>query len=158
MANETLKSAGQVAWMTAVGAAEGAAIGWKSGTLVTFASVGAFGPLQIPWVAANAVIGGATALTAELIGRKAKATVMVQDMSMVERMDMPRDQMGGQMMTKSATAVAEEVPLIQIPDKIASLRMQAFRDALGAWRASLSENTMVNQSKNMNLMLMPTQL
>jgi len=68
MQKETLKNVREIATVTAVGAAEGAAIGFAAG----------MGFLSLQGYAAGGIIGGLTALTTELVGRSKKEDITVK--------------------------------------------------------------------------------
>lgn len=132
----TIGNAGKTAIATGVGATEGATIGFFMGGPGTSIAGG--------------LIGGATAFAAETAGRRSSTSIIVEDTSTTERMDTPNESV-----SKTAAVSRENVPLIEVPDTILKLRMQAFSEAIGKWKASLSETTVASQAKNTNLILVP---
>lgn len=104
MRKETRQSIKEIATVTAVGAAEGAAIGLATGV----------GFLSLPGYAAGGIIGGVTALTTELIGRRKQVDLTVT--YAVTRDPAPSPDQA--MVTK--TVNFKGVPIIQDADKVLS--------------------------------------
>jgi len=120
MSKEAWKTTGKVALATATGVAEGALIA------IPFSITG--GPI------AGGIIGGATALSAELIGRIPKRNVEVSQ-AMNQTFAHAQDDTVG--VTTAETKAKSDVPLIEVPDTIARLHSEVMADIIGditAWQ------------------------
>lgn len=114
MTKETWKNVREVATVTAVGAAEGALIA------VPFSIAG--GPI------AGGVIGGATALTTELVGRSQKRTVTVRHTTEQAF----TNESNGVTQTVSADVTSQQtVPAIKVADTTIREHLSNFAKATG---------------------------
>lgn len=104
MSKESWKNVKEVAAVTAVGAAEGAAIGFAIGTVF----------LGLPGYAAGGIIGGTTALLAELNGRMFANDVTVTYTAEGQSKD-------GKAVRVRTTDTIANVPQIQTADKVLTL-------------------------------------
>lgn len=144
MSKETWKSAGHIAWMSTVGAAEGATIGALAGAPW-------FGIAALPGGIAGGLIGGVTALSAELAGHAASTNVLVEDTTVTQRMDVPNQES----VVLTASESAQNVPLIRLPDTILKLRMQAFSRAIGHWKSNVTETVATADTRVADLKFAP---
>lgn len=104
MQKETMRNIREIATVTAVGAAEGAAIGFATG----------MGFLSLQGYAAGGIIGGLTALTTELIGRRKTVDMTIQ-------YSVAHDQsLSHKESSVTNTVTLKNVPMIQDADKVLS--------------------------------------
>lgn len=117
MNKETKRNIREIATVTAVGATEGAVIGAVMGV----------GVLSVPNAIAGGLIGGATALSAELIGRNPKRTITVH-----HEVDQTFSTLKGDRNIKGdVTGQAPHVPLIKVPDALIMMHMLTYMKASG---------------------------
>ncbi len=119
MTKEAWKSVREVATITAVGATEGALIGTALGV----------GLMSAPGYIAGGIVGGVTALSAELVGRVKKKDVTAIQQVRLSFKDTERGQR--HIIKTKVREIKRDVALIQIPDVILSLHFRAWRQATG---------------------------
>lgn len=119
MSKESWKNVREIATVTAVGAAEGAAIGFATG----------LGLLSMEGYVAGGIIGGVTALSAELIGRRPKYTIETNDTATVTFNVTTPDI--AETVSKKSSETLVNVPLIKVPDMIIYSHLKAFLDTTG---------------------------
>ncbi len=117
MNKETKRNIQEVATVTAVGTTEGAVIGAVMGV----------GVLSVPNAIAGGFIGGATALTTELIGRNPKRTITVH-----HEVDQTFSTLKGDRNIKGdVTGQVADIPLIKVPDALIMTHMLTYMKASG---------------------------